>query len=87
MAHIALLLDEDVRVKLGEILRQRGYDVIHVLEAGRTGKTDPEQLAYAATLHRAILTHNIRDFMILNKQYHEEGREHFGTLLSGQLPP
>ena len=45
MADIALLLDEDVRVKLGEILRQRGFDVIHVLEADRGGKSDPEQLA------------------------------------------
>ena len=42
MANIALLLDEDVRVKLGEILRQRGYDAIHVLETDRAGKTDPE---------------------------------------------
>jgi predicted nuclease of predicted toxin-antitoxin system len=86
MANIALLLDEDVRVKLGEILRQRGYDVIHVLEAGRTGKTDPEQLVYATTQHRAILTHNIRDFRVLNKQYHHEGKEHFGILLSDQIP-
>jgi len=31
MAKIALLLDEDVRPMLGEVLRQRGYDVIHVL--------------------------------------------------------
>jgi len=38
MANIALLLDEDVRVKLGEILRQRGYDVLHVLEADRAGQ-------------------------------------------------
>jgi hypothetical protein len=37
MADIALLLDEDVRVLLGEILRQRGYDVIHVLEVDREG--------------------------------------------------
>ena len=86
MADIALLLDEDVRVILGEILRQRGYDAIHVLEADRTGKTDPDQLAYAANQRRAILTHNIRDFILLNKQYHEEGKEHFGILLSDQLP-
>lgn len=43
MANIALLLDEDVRVKLGEILRQRGYDVIHVLEAERGGTWSREQ--------------------------------------------
>ena len=45
MAKITLLLDEDVRPILGEILRQRGYDAIHVLDAGRTGKSDAEQLA------------------------------------------
>ncbi len=38
MAKIILLLDEDVRVVLAEILRQRGYDVLHVLEDGRGGK-------------------------------------------------
>ena len=86
MSDIALLLDEDVRVTLGEILRQRGYDVIHVLEADRAGKTDPDQLAYAASQQRAILTHNIRDFILLNKQYHDEGKEHFGIVLSDQVP-
>lgn len=86
MAGIALLLDEDVRVTLGEILQQRGYDVIHVLEADRAGMTDPEQLAYAASRQRAILTHNIRDFILLNKLYHDEGKEHFGILLADQVP-
>jgi hypothetical protein len=38
MAKIALLLDEDVRLVLGEILRQRGYDVIHILEVRPSGK-------------------------------------------------
>jgi len=28
MANIILLLDEDVRLALGEILRQRGYDAL-----------------------------------------------------------
>jgi|SRR3989304_7445163 len=86
MADIALLLDEDVRVILAEILRQRGYDAIHVLEADRTGKTDPEQLAYAASQQRAILTHNVRDFRLLDKQYHDESKEHFGILFSDQVP-
>jgi hypothetical protein len=35
---------------------------------------------------RAILTHNIRDFRQLDKQYREESREHFGILLSDQIP-
>lgn len=86
MANIALLLDEDVRVKLGEILRQRGYDAVHVLEVYRGGKSDSEQLAYATSQQRAILTHNIRHFILLNRQYHDEGKEHFGILLSDQVP-
>jgi hypothetical protein len=86
MAKITLLLDEDVRPILGEILRQRGYDAVHVLDAGRTGQSDTEQLAYAVSQQRTILTHNIRHFRHLNQRYHEEGRKHFGILLSAQLP-
>jgi predicted nuclease of predicted toxin-antitoxin system len=86
MAKIALLLDEDVRPMLGEILRQRGYDAIHVLEAGRAGKSDAEQLVYAVSQRGTILTHNIRHFRLLNQRYHEEDRQHFGILLSAQVP-
>lgn len=69
MARPTLLIDEDVRVLLAEILRQRGYDVVHVLEVGRGGKSDPEQLAYAVDQGRAILTHNIRDLLLLAQSY------------------
>ena len=86
MAKISLLLDEDVRRMLGVILRQRGYDAIHVLDADRAGKSDADQLAYAVSQQRAILTHNIRHFRLLNQKYHEEGSQHFGILLSAQLP-
>ena len=41
MAKISLLLDEDVRPILGEILRQRGYDAIHVLERAAQEKVMP----------------------------------------------
>ncbi len=35
MAKITLLLDEDVRPILGEILRQRGYDAVHTSHWGQ----------------------------------------------------
>lgn len=44
MPKISLYLDEDVRVLLAEILCKRGYDASHVLEIGREGKGDDEQL-------------------------------------------
>jgi predicted nuclease of predicted toxin-antitoxin system len=86
MAKIALLLDEDVRPLLGEILRQRGCDAVHVLQVGRAGKSDAEQLAYATSQQRTILTHNSRHFSLLSQKYHEEDKQHFGILLSPQVP-
>jgi predicted nuclease of predicted toxin-antitoxin system len=86
MARIRLLLDEDVRPALAEILRQRGYDAVHVLDLERTGKTDAEQLEYAIGQQRAILTHNIKDFTRLDRQHRDNGQEHFGIILSDQVP-
>ena len=86
MAAIRLLLDEDVRVLLAEVLRQRGYDAVHVLELDRGGKSDAEQLAHATTEHRAILTHNIRDYAILDKDYRSRRKRHRGIIASDQLP-
>jgi predicted nuclease of predicted toxin-antitoxin system len=80
------MLDEDVRVVLVGILRQRGYDVVHVLEVGRAGKRDPEQLAYAVSQRRAVLTHNIRDYLLLDRTYQAQGKEHQGILVSDQVP-
>ena len=85
MAQISLLLDEDVRPLLAEILRQRGYDAVHVLDLERTGKTDAEQLEFAVSQQRSILTHNIRDFLGLDRRYRTSGREHFDILLSDQV--
>ncbi len=82
----ALYLDEDVRVLLAEVLRNRGYDVTHTLEAGRTGKSDEEQLVYAVRRKTAILTHNIRDYAVLSKLYEKQGKTHFGIIVSSQIP-
>jgi len=85
MAKITLLLDEDVRVLLAEILRQREYDVVHVLEVGRGGQGDAEQLVYAVSQKRVILSHNIRDYRLLSRQYQEAGKQYPGIIVSDQL--
>lgn len=84
MAEIILLLDEDVRPLLAEILRQRGHDAVHVLELNRTGKSDADQLDFAVEQGRAILTHNVRDFSLLHRNCREQGKNHCGILLSEQ---
>ena len=85
MTEPALLLDEDVRLLLADILRQRGYDAVHVLEAGRGGCSDLEQLNYAIEQGRAVLTHNVHDFLALDQILRAEVREHFGIMLSDQV--
>jgi predicted nuclease of predicted toxin-antitoxin system len=86
MSDISLYLDEDVRVLLAEVLRNRGYTVSHVLEVGRNGKSDSEQLAYAVKHKMAILTHNIKDYVVLSKSYAELRKRHFGIIVSDQIP-
>ena len=86
MAAISLLLDEDVRPLLGEILRDRGYDVVHVADRNRAGLTDVEQLAFSVVERRAILTFNVKDFVLLDKTCRETSKEHCGIVLSKQIP-
>ncbi len=86
MSAIALYLDEDVHPTLAAILRERGFDVLTASEAGMLGKSDPEQLEFAVRQGRAVLTHNIRDYVQLARQYAEQNRTHAGIIVSDQLP-
>ncbi|MCX8103451.1 MAG: DUF5615 family PIN-like protein [Candidatus Bipolaricaulota bacterium] len=86
MPAIALYLDEDVHPTLAVILRERSFDVLTASEAGMLGKSDPEQLEFATREGRAILTHNIRDYVQLARQYAEQNRSHAGIIVSDQLP-
>lgn len=43
---------------------------------------DDEQLAYAASNQRAIVTFNHKDFALRHAQYLAEGKEHWGIILS-----
>lgn len=59
---IRLYLDEDVYEDIAVALRLRGYDVETTKEAGNKGLPDIEQLKYASSENRIILTFNIADF-------------------------
>ena len=86
MATTRLFLDEDVHLLLAETLRQRGFDVRHVIELNRSGLSDSEQLAFAVKQGRAILTHNVRDYVLLDREYRARGEVHFGIVVSDQVP-
>ena len=83
---LKLFLDEDIHAGLAYALRQRGFDVVHTQDLKRKGKTDSEQLALAVQEERCLVSFNIRDFVFLHNQYVEQNKEHWGIIVSKQMP-
>jgi hypothetical protein len=81
-----LYLDENIQGSLPAQLRRHGIDVIATAAAGMLSKSDDQQLAYAATQQRAILTFNVRHFERVHAEFLMAGREHWGVLLSKEEP-
>ena len=65
-------------------LRSRGVEVITPAETGLIGKTDDEQLAFAAERECVLYTFNVCDFYRLHTEWMRAGRDHRGMLLAPQ---
>ncbi|MDO9287505.1 MAG: DUF5615 family PIN-like protein [Thermodesulfovibrionales bacterium] len=83
---IRLYLDEDVHKKVATALRLKGYDVVSTHEVQKQSLPDYRQLDYAISGQRAIFTFNAGDFDRLHKEYVQSGKQHFGIILSKQIP-
>ena len=83
---VKLFLDEDVHSGLAHAMRKRGYDVVHAQELDLKGRFDSEQLLFAVQQERCLLSFNVKDFVILHNQYVENQKEHWGIIVSKQLP-
>lgn len=79
-----LYLDEHVSPALASILRERGIDCLSTRECGNIGHPDQDQLVYATTHGRALVTFNRNDFLRLAQQWAETERPHAGLILSKQ---
>jgi predicted nuclease of predicted toxin-antitoxin system len=76
---ITLYADEDVDVLVADLMRARGFDMLTTREAQRLHATDEEQLAFAASEGRAILTHNRADFRIAASNLYRYGETPCGN--------
>jgi uncharacterized protein with PIN domain len=85
MIKIKVFIDEDVWVGLVEALREAGYDAVSVNELNRKGLSDEEQMTFAIAEGRAILTHNIQDFVPLVEAYFEQDLSHPGVIVARQF--
>jgi len=80
----ALLLDEMLSPAIAEQLREREWDAQALTEIpGLAGISDDEVLAYATTAHRVVVTRNVRDFIMLDRQWRDLGRTHSGIACLG----
>lgn len=75
--------DEHISNSILKALRKKEIDVLTMHEAGRAGDADSEQLEFARTKQRVIVT-NDSDFLIL----HDSGIDHAGiAFVTSQFIP
>ncbi len=78
-------LDADVHPIVARVLQDRGFDALSANEAGHRQAADREQLDFAVARRRALVTFNVADFVREARRYAQEGRDHFGIVVSDQL--
>ncbi len=78
-----LLLDAHIDPVVAQALRKRGHDVISVLELGpdRYQASDAELLTFAGDERRAVVTRNVRDFVLLHAFWAGQEQAHSGIVL------
>src|SRR5712692_6623974 len=77
-----LYADENFPLPVVEELRRLGHDVLTAQEDGRRQTPDPDILARAHALGRAVLTHNRRHY----ERWHRRGVAHSGILSATHDP-
>jgi predicted nuclease of predicted toxin-antitoxin system len=87
MAAPPAYLDECIDRPVADALGERGFDVLTAIEAGQGEKLDEEQLQFALSLGRVLLTYDRSDFRRLHATYLSTGRHHGGIVAIPQVPP
>jgi Domain of unknown function (DUF5615) len=77
-----LLLDEMFSADIADHLRKVNHDVVAVVaDPTLVGLPDDQILAESAAAGRALVTANIKDFVVLDAHYKTTGRTHAGLVL------
>ncbi len=77
-----LLLDEMIAAVIAEQLRARGHDAAAVDgNPELRGPADADIFARAQRSKRAVVTYNREDFLFLDREFRDRGREHHGIVI------
>jgi len=77
---VRLLLDEHFSYLIAQALRADGYDVQAASELGLAGTPDERLLEIATQMHCVLVTNNVRDFMMIEREWAAAGEVHQGII-------
>ena len=75
------LLDENIHPAVAESAWEQDVDVVSVVELRRRGRSDREQLGFAAEQDRVLVTRNRSDYLHLTREFYHASLPHRGLLL------
>jgi predicted nuclease of predicted toxin-antitoxin system len=75
------LLDEDINPRVAEAAWELELDVVSVHDLRRRGRSDHDQLAFAAEQDRVLVTRNRGDYLHWTREFYHAGLPHRGVLL------
>jgi predicted nuclease of predicted toxin-antitoxin system len=78
---VRLYLDEMISPTVAEALSEGGADAVAAAERGALGLSDAAQLARAIHEERALVTYNVRDYVLLAQAAASAGHDHWGIVL------
>jgi predicted nuclease of predicted toxin-antitoxin system len=81
MATLRFLLDENIHPGVAEAAWEMDLDVVSVHDLRRRGRSDYEQLEFAAQQDRVLVTRNRGDYLHWTREFYHAGRAHRGVLL------
>jgi predicted nuclease of predicted toxin-antitoxin system len=79
---LRLYLDECVHAQAAQAFRSIEIDAIGAHELGNFRLSDDEQLEFAVSENRVLVTYNACHFVPMHEEWMASGKEHSGILLS-----